>query len=95
MLRVNLKAMNLDTPLWQLTVREFKELLKSELPAPEVKVEQKKYVYGLEGLAEIFGCTKATAWRIKDSGKIDKAISQAGRKIVVDKELALKLYKLK
>jgi hypothetical protein len=32
-----------------------------------------------------------TANRIKQSGKIDKAITQIGRKIIVDAELALEL----
>ena len=32
-----------------------------------------------------------TANRIKKSGKIDKAITQIGRKIIVDAELALEL----
>ena len=33
----------------------------------------------------------ATANRIKKSGKIDKAITQIGRKIIIDAELALEL----
>ena len=36
---------------------------------------------------------KATANRIKKSGIIDKAITQIGRKIVVDADLALSLAK--
>ena len=45
------------------------------LPQPVTDTE-KKYVY---------------ANRIKKSGKIDKAITQIGRKIIVDAELALEL----
>ena len=37
------------------------------------------------------GCSLPTANRIKKSGKIDKAITQIGRKIIVDAELALEL----
>ncbi|MCM1218549.1 MAG: DUF3853 family protein [Lachnospiraceae bacterium] len=51
----------------------------------------KKYVYGIRGIAELFGCSLPTANRIKRSGKIDKAITQIGRKIIVDAELALEL----
>lgn len=51
----------------------------------------KRYVYGLAGLAQLLGCSKVTASRIKRSGKIDKAISQCGRKIIIDKNLALQL----
>ena len=51
----------------------------------------KKYVYGILGIAKLFGCSLPTANRIKKSGKIDKAITQIGRKIIVDAELALEL----
>ncbi|WP_288084005.1 DUF3853 family protein, partial [Xylanibacter rodentium] len=40
---------------------------------------------------EIFSCSKPTAIRIKKSGRIDKAITQVGRKIVIDTDLALQL----
>ena len=40
---------------------------------------------------ETFGCSIPTANRIKKSGIIDKAISQLGRKIVIDVDLALEL----
>ena len=52
---------------------------------------EKKYVYGILGIAKLFGCSLPTANRIKKSGKIDKAITQIGRKIIVDAELALEL----
>lgn len=51
----------------------------------------KKHVYGIAGIARLFGCSMPTANRIKQSGKIDKAITQIGRKIIVDAELALEL----
>lgn len=50
-----------------------------------------KYVYGIKGIADLFGCSVPTANKIKRSGKIDKAITQVGRKIVVDAEMALEL----
>lgn len=50
-----------------------------------------KYVYGLSGIAQLFGCSIPTANRIKKSGRIDKAIRQIGRKIIVNAELALEL----
>jgi len=78
-----------DTPLWQLTVRQFLEL-QEQKPEPEIKTE-KKYVYGISGIAELFNYSKVTANSIKQSGKIDKAITQIGRKIIVDAELALSL----
>lgn len=52
---------------------------------------EKRYVYGLRGIAEIFCCSLPTANRIKKSGRIDGAIKQIARKIVVDADLALEL----
>ena len=48
-------------------------------------------MYGILGIAKLCGCSLPTANRIKKSGKIDKAITQIGRKIIVDAELALEL----
>ena len=56
------------------------------MPSPEHKL-----AYGIKGIAETFGCSIPTANRIKKSGLIDKAISQLGRKIVIDVDLALEL----
>ena len=52
-------------------------------------------VYGIRGIAQTFNCSESTALKIKKSGVIDKAISQIGKKIVVDPELALELCKTK
>lgn len=60
------------------------------MPEKETAVV-KNYKYGIKGIAEIFGCSIPTANRIKASGKIDKAISQIGRCIVIDVEKALEL----
>ncbi len=84
-----------DAPIWTLTVGQFTELMNSLTPKkeePDEQVQQiDKYSYGLSGLATLLGCSKTTAWKIKDSGKIDKAIRQVGRKIIVDNEKALEL----
>lgn len=87
-----------DTPLWQLTVSEFMDLHKQAIaeaikPVTKQKAE-KRYVYGLSGLASLFGCSRGTAAAYKKSGKFDAAISQEGRKIVIDADLALELKKL-
>lgn len=55
---------------------------------------KKTYVYGINGLAAILGCSRPTAQRIKSSGKLDGAISQTGRTIVVDVDKALELIRL-
>ena len=87
----------LSKPVWQMTGEEFIFLNRHALQGSETKPTQpaadkeKKYVYGILGIAKLFGCSLPTANRIKKSGKIDKAITQIGRKIIVDAELALEL----
>jgi len=49
-----------------------------------------KPVWQMTGEEFIF-LSKHAANRIKKSGKIDKAITQIGRKIIIDAELALEL----
>lgn len=66
-----------------------KYLLRSEASST---VQYPKYVYGLKGIAELFNCTKVTAYRIKESGKISGAIAQCGRTIVTDTEKAIELF---
>lgn len=82
--------------LWQMTGDEFlflQEHSTSEEKSATVVVTDtsRKYVYGIGGIARLFGCSIPTANRIKQSGKIDKAITQIGRKIIVDADLALEL----
>ena len=64
---------------------------QSATPPTQVINPEKKYVYGLPGIAQLFGCSLPTAHRIKKSGKINRAITQIGRKIIVDADLALEL----
>lgn len=84
-----------EKPLWQMTGEEFLFLQEHSnvnaihlLPPLD---RDKKYVYGILGIAKLFGCSIPTANRIKQSGKISKAITQIGRKIIVDAALALEL----
>jgi hypothetical protein len=97
---------NLDLPLWQLTAGQLLDLIsygtKTEISIndPIVKVIDttkeagKNYVYGLDGIAKLFGCSKTSANRIKQSGKIDAALYQHGNKIIVDADKALSLIKV-
>ena len=87
----------LSKPVWQMTGEEFIFLNRHALlgsgtkPAQPAADKEKKYVYGIPGIAKLLGCSLPPANRIKKSGKIDKAIPQIGRKIIVDAELALEL----
>lgn len=83
--------MDANTPIWQLTVGQFRELLAEV--KPEIPEQEPRYVHGLEGLAQLLGCSKRTAQNIKASGKIDKAIYQEGRTIIIDRKLAIELLK--
>ena len=80
-----------------MTGEEFILLNRHALQENEVRTVQpaadkdKKYVYGIGGIARLFGCSIPTANRIKKSGKIDRAITQIGRKIIVDADMALEL----
>lgn len=99
--------LDMDKPLFQLTAGEFLSLLRESVknvggddhhpsPQPEeggAAEKQKRLVYGIAGIAQLFGCSKTTANRIKASGKISKAISQCGRMITVDADLALSLMR--
>lgn len=84
-------------PIWQMTGEEFLYLQQSTgtrndtASTPIIDSTAKKHVYGIVGIARLFGCSMPTANRIKKSGKIDQAITQIGRKIIVDAELALEL----
>ena len=80
---------NIDpqTPLWKLTVSVFLEICKGV----NVKNDS-KYEYGLKGLAKLLGCSVSKASEVKSSGILNEAIIQRGNIIIIDKELALKLF---
>ncbi|EFB93844.1 DUF3853 family protein [Prevotella bivia] len=88
----------LGKPVWQMTGEELLFLAQhsniftcGESTKASSSKEEKRYVYGLAGIARLFGCSLPTANRIKQSGKINRAITQVGRKIIVDADLALEL----
>lgn len=88
---------NIDpqTRIIDLTVGQLVELLESAKDVPiqtPQEVKECRKVYGIAGIAQIFNCSMTTANRIKRSGRIDRAITQHGRIIVVDVDLALKLF---
>ena len=80
-----------DTRLIDLTVGDLKELITS-LISKIKQIEEKRYVYGLQGLADLLHCTKRYASKIKSSGILYEAIKQRGRTIVIDHDLALELF---
>ena len=89
----------LNTPVCKMDGKDLVYLIKGVLseqikqPHSESQKEEKHFVYGVMGIAQWFGCSKSTAARIKNSGVINDAITQIGRKIVVDADKALALIK--
>lgn len=89
---------DLNKPLFQCTLGDLKIILSDVLMSTNIETVPEKatknYVYGIQGLAKLFGCSQVTAQRIKSSGEIDDAISQIGGIIVVDAEYALDLLRV-
>lgn len=69
----------------ELTIEEFKELM-CEVSA------QKKYVHGLKGICDLFGCSKVTATALAN-GVLAPAVYKRGRLLVIDADEALRLFK--
>lgn len=80
-----MKIVDPKTPIWQLTVEEFLEVSKNIS-------SEKKYEYGLKGLAKILGCSVSKASEVKSSGILNGAIIQNGNIIIIDKYKALELF---
>lgn len=80
-----MKSVDPKTPIWQLTVEEFLEVSKNIS-------SEKKYEYGLKGLAKILGCSVSKASEVKSAGILDEAIIQNGNIIIIDKYKALELF---
>ena len=73
----------LDKPVWQMTGEELLFLAQygnistnGEVAKTTSAKEERRYVYGLADIARLFGCSLPTANRIKQSGKINRAIAQ-------------------
>lgn len=88
---------NQDTRIIDLTVaqlaevidRAVEESLKRRQPT---ETNLPRLVYGIKGIAQIFGVSERQARYIKSSGVINKAIRQQGRTIITDADMALKLF---
>lgn len=90
-----------NKPIIQATLGDLKEMIEDMFATPtdyphDKPPEVKRHmVYGLAGLAKLLGVCKSTASKIKSSGILDSAISQHGKVIVIDADLALELMKVK
>lgn len=89
-----------STPVAVLTVGQQKELFREmvkeiigevNVSAPSEK-QEKRYVYGIAGIASLFNVSHATAFKLK-CGVLAPAILQQGRKILVDADMAIELFR--
>ena len=88
-----------ERPLSTLTIGEFLNYVaqyfdfetKDGFTKPDSPSRNHRLVYGLRGIQELFGCSHKQAQFYKDH-VINEAVSQRGRKIVVDADLALSLF---
>lgn len=79
---------NYQTKIADLTVAEFASLIRDVITNEKLN-NQNEYVFGLYGLANMLGISMPTAQRLKNTGVLDEAISYAGRKMVINKQIAL------
>ena len=93
---MNSKQITNDTPIAFLTVGQLLEIIELErkkqnhtTPTPKAPT---RLAYGLIGIRNLFGVSHATAYRYKET-IIKEAVSQHGRKIIIDVDKALELYK--
>lgn len=91
-----------NKPIIQATLGDLKEMIEdmfatpTDYPHDDKPSEVNRHlVYGLAGLAKLLGVCKSTASKIKSSGILNPAISQHGKVIVIDADLALELMKAK
>lgn len=86
-----------NTPIWQLTVDQLKAILNnprsvdSESEEDNAEHNSKRFVRGVKGIKELFNCSYPTAHNLKKT-ILKPAVHQQGRLIVVDRDLAIKLF---
>ena len=88
--------MTQDTRIIDLTVAQLAEVIdravEDSLRRRQPSEQTRRYVYGIQGIAELFGVSERQARYIKSSGIISKAIRQQGRTIITDAPLAIELF---
>lgn len=83
-----------QTKVGELEAGQIKELLYElgvRLVEKPKEIENRKYVYGLKGISELFHVSHATAQKLKN-GVLKDAVSQQGRILLVDVEKAIELF---
>lgn len=86
-----LQSVDDSTPISMLTVGQLKSIIISSPGSVSTTRDQKHYVYGLAGICQLFHCKESRAQKLKNT-IIKEAVSQDGRTIVVDADLAIELF---
>ncbi len=73
--------------------KELKELIMCAIDAYET-IKHPKMVMGIKGLASLLNVSIPKAQNIKNSGALDSALYQIGRKIAFDANKVLELLKV-
>jgi hypothetical protein len=86
------------TRVIDLTVGQLESLItqwtRAELQAVAGQKEgtnNRRYVYGLKGLAKLLGCSKTRACQINTSGAIAPALTRLGNLMIYDADMVLTL----
>ena len=85
-----------NKPISILTTGELMEVLETVLNsrqnASNTEYCPKNLIYGIKGIEKLFSVSHKTAQQYKDT-LLKPAVMQNGRKIVVDADLAMDLFK--
>lgn len=91
--------MEATTRIIDLTVAELISIINATIeqhgtaPMPRVEAQQKpaeQPFYGIDGIAEVLHCSRATAQRLKSSGMLEGGYQQIGKSIIVRSAQALR-----
>lgn len=80
------------TRIIDLTLGQFEEWMKSKGFVPKDNDKKPWLVYGIRGIMDLLHVSETTAHRMKKT-VIAPAVSQQGRKIITDADMAIELYK--
>lgn len=75
--------------LFQLWVKELLGVKDITTPSEQLN---KRYVYGIAGIASLFNVSYVTAFNMKN-GILKPAVFQQGRRIICDAEMSMELFK--
>lgn len=80
--------------VYQVDGNDLRKVVADALGAEKAAVTSEKetvYVMGIRGIRELFGVCHTTAQKYKNSF-LKEAVIQRGRKLLIDKEKALRLF---